>query len=109
MVCSNKNKLSLPFNANLGFVHPQSPADKQVFQHVVDHTEDQLASSWLQFAESVQNKDFYFPPLQDLNGKELIPLLKVRNSRDSYHYTMEQHFISTAGTLKNGINQTSDY
>ena len=31
---------------------------------------------------------------------ELISLLKVRNSSDSYHYTMEQHFISTAGTLK---------
>ena len=38
----------------------------------------------------------------------LIPLLKLRNSRDSYRYTMEQHFISTAGTLKNGINWTSD-
>ena len=39
-------------------------------------------------------------PHQTLNDVELIPLLKVRNSRDSYHYTMEQHFISTAGTLK---------
>ena len=43
-----------------------------------------------------------------LNDVELIPLLKVRNSRDSYRYTME-HFISTAGTLKNGINRTSDH
>ena len=25
------------------------------------------------------------------------------------NYTMEQHFISTAGTLKNGINRTSDH
>ena len=48
-------------------------------------------------------------PHHTLNDVELIPLLKVRNSRNSYHYTMEQHFISTAGTLKNGINQTSDH
>ena len=32
-----------------------------------------------------------------LNDVELIPLLKVRNSRDSsYRFAMEQHFISTA-------------
>ena len=43
------------------------------------------------------------------NDVELIPLVKVRNSRGSYHYTMEQHFISTAGTLKNGRNRTSDH
>ena len=42
-----------------------------------------------------------------LNDVEPIPLLKVRNSRDSYRYTMEQHFVSTARTLKNGINRTS--
>ena len=48
-------------------------------------------------------------PHHTLNDVELIPLLKVRNSRDSYHYTMEEHFISTAGTLKNGINWTSDH
>ena len=47
--------------------------------------------------------------LPNLNDIELIALLKVRNSRDSYRYTMEQHFISTAGTLKNGINLTSDH
>ena len=39
-------------------------------------------------------------PHHTLNDVELIPLLKVRNSRDSYRYTMEQPFISTAGTLK---------
>ena len=39
-------------------------------------------------------------PHHTLNDVELIPLVKVRNSRDSYRYTMEQHFISTAGTLK---------
>ena len=38
-------------------------------------------------------------PHDTLNDVELIPLLKVRDSRDSYHYTMEQHFIPTAGTL----------
>ena len=41
-------------------------------------------------------------PHRTLNDVELIPLLKVRNSRDGYRYTMEQHFISAAGTLKSG-------
>ena len=48
-------------------------------------------------------------PHHTLNDVELIPLLKLRNSSYSYRYTMEQHFISTAGTLKNGINRTSDH
>ena len=64
VVRSNKNKVSLPFNANLGFVRPKTSADQQVFQDAADHTADQLASSWLQFADSVQNNDFYFPPSQ---------------------------------------------
>ena len=65
VVRSNKNKVSLPFNANLEFVRPQTSADQQVFQDAADHTADQLASSWLKFADSVQNNDFYFPPSQD--------------------------------------------
>ena len=65
MVRSNKNKVSLPFNANLGFVRPQTSADQQVLQDAADHTADQLACSWLQFAELVQNNDFCFPPSQD--------------------------------------------
>ena len=48
-------------------------------------------------------------PHHTLHDVKLIPLQKVRNSRDSYRYAMEQHFISTAGTLKNGINWTSDH
>ena len=39
-------------------------------------------------------------PHPTLNDVVLIPLLKVRNSRDSYCYTLEQEFISTAGTLR---------
>ena len=62
VVRSNKNKVSLPFNANLGFVRPQTSADQQVFQDAADHTADQLASSWLHFADSVQNNDFIFLP-----------------------------------------------
>ena len=65
VVCSNKNKVSLPFNSNLGFVRPQTSADQQVFQDAADHTADQLGSSWLQFAESGQNNHFCFPPSQD--------------------------------------------
>ena len=48
-------------------------------------------------------------PHHTLDDVELIPVLKVINSRDSYRYTMEQHFISAARTLKNGINWTSDH
>ena len=48
-------------------------------------------------------------PYHTLNDVELFPLLKVRNNRDSYRHTMEQHFIFTAGTLKNGINRTSNH
>ena len=48
-------------------------------------------------------------PHHTLNDVELIPLLKVRNSKANYRYAIEQHFISTAGTLKNGINRTSDH
>ena len=48
-------------------------------------------------------------PHHTLNDVELIPLLKDRSSRDSYRYIMEQHFISTPGTLKNGINRTSNH
>ena len=65
--------------------------------------------------ESIQNNiDESVPihfnlPHHTLNDVKLIPLLKLRNSRDSYRYTMKQHFISTAGTLKNCINRTSDY
>ena len=44
-----------------------------------------------------------------LNDVGLIPLLKVRNSRDSYHYTMKQHFISTAEILNIGINRTINH
>ena len=32
-------------------------------------------------------------PHHTLNDVELIPLLKVRNSRDSYHYTMEKNLF----------------
>ena len=39
-------------------------------------------------------------PHHTLNDVELIPLLKVRNSRDNYRYTMEQHFISAAGVMR---------
>ena len=61
VIRSNKKKVSLPFNANLGFVRPQTSAEQQVFQD----TADQLASSWLQFAASGQNDDFCFPRSQD--------------------------------------------
>ena len=39
-------------------------------------------------------------PHHTLNDVELIPLRKVRNSRASYRYTMEQQYISTAGNVK---------
>ena len=80
----NKNKVSLPFNANLGFVRPQTSPDQQVFQDAADHTADLLASSsWLQF---VQNNDFCFPPPQDaFNAKCFSPTQNGSNSTHGSH------------------------
>ena len=65
VIRSNRNKVSLPFNANMGFVHSKSSEDEQVFTEAANHTADQLASSWLQFAQSVLTNDSCFSPQQD--------------------------------------------
>ena len=68
MIRSTKQKVSLPFNANLGFVRPQTSADQQEFQEAEDHTADQIASSWLKFTESFLNNEFCFSSQETFNG-----------------------------------------
>ena len=85
--------------------------------HVVECSERTVLSclepvclGWQRFGRGTSEQlKRIFLPHHTLNDVELIPLLKLRNSRNSYRYTMEQHFISTAGTLKIGVNRTSDH
>ena len=65
VIRSTKDKVSLPFNANLGFIQPQSPENEQVFHDAVDHRADQLASTWLYFAEFVTINDSCFSSQQE--------------------------------------------
>ena len=37
-----KDKVSLPFNANLGFIQPQTPENEQIFHEAANHAADQL-------------------------------------------------------------------
>ena len=37
-----KDKVSLPFNANLGFIQPQTPENEQIFDEAANHAADQL-------------------------------------------------------------------
>ena len=60
-----KDKVSLPFNANLGFIQPQAPENEQVFHDAANRTADQLASTWLYFAESVTINDSCFSSQQE--------------------------------------------
>ena len=65
VIQSTKNKVSLPFNANLCFIQPQTPENEQVFYDAANHTADQLASTWLYFAESVTTNDSCFSSQQE--------------------------------------------
>ena len=71
----------------------------------IEQTGSTLRERFGEHKRGIQNNTDEFVPIHfnffhhTLNDVELIPLLKVRKSRDSYRYTMEQHFISTAGTL----------
>ena len=62
---STKDKVLLPFNANLGFIQPQTPENEQVFHDAANHTADQLAGTWLYFAESVTINDSCFSSQQE--------------------------------------------
>ena len=65
VIRSNRNKVSLPFNANMGFVRSKNSEDEQVFTEAANHTADQLARSWLQFSQSELTNDSCFSPQQD--------------------------------------------
>ena len=49
----------------MSFVRSKNSEDEQVFSETANHTADQLASSWLQFAQSVLTNDSFFSPQQD--------------------------------------------
>ena len=65
VIRSTKDKVSLPFNANLGCIQPQTPENEQVFHDAANHTADQLASTWLYFADSVTINDSCFSSQQE--------------------------------------------
>ena len=81
----------------------------------IGQTESTLRERFGEHRRGIQNNTDKSIPIQfnlphhTLNDVKLISLLKARNSRDRYRYTMEQHFIPTAGTLKSAINQTSNH
>ena len=45
VIRSTKDKVSLSFNANLGFIQPKTPENEHVFHDAANHTADQLAST----------------------------------------------------------------
>ena len=65
MIRSTKKRVSLPFNAKIGLVRAQTSEDEQVFIDAANHTTDQLANSWLQFAQLALVNDFCFPSQQE--------------------------------------------
>ena len=64
VIRSNKTKVSLPFNANLGVIQTQTSADHDQFRDAADHTADQLASSWLKFADAMSNNNQFCSSFQ---------------------------------------------
>ena len=47
VIQSTKDKVSLPFNVNLGFIQPQTPENEQVIHDAANHTTDQLGYIFL--------------------------------------------------------------
>ena len=66
VIQSTKDKVSLPFNANLGFIQSKTPENEQVFHDAANQTADQLASTWLYFVKSVTTNDSCFPPSRNI-------------------------------------------
>ena len=60
VIQSTKDKVSLPFKSN------QTPENEQVFHDAANHTADQLANTWLYFAESVTINDLVSPPSRNI-------------------------------------------
>ena len=53
---------------------------------------------------------FHFnQPKHTLNDVQLISVFHINNKKDNIRFSMEQHLIEKAGTLKNCINETYDH
>ena len=48
-VRSNRNKVNLPLNSNLGVIRPKSSEDDMIWHEVAEHTAEQLSDSWFNF------------------------------------------------------------
>ena len=73
VIRSNRNKVSLPFNANMSFARSKNSDNEQVFTEAANHTADQLPSSWPQFAQSVLTNDSCFSPQWDSSHDSSFP------------------------------------
>ena len=51
VIHSNKDNISLPFNANLGFVRPMTAEDHSDFHQAAEDTSKQLSSVWSTFVQ----------------------------------------------------------
>ena len=85
VIRSTKDNVSLPFNANLGFIQPQTPENEQVFHGAANHTADQLASTWLYFAESVTINDSCFSSQQKHCNDSCFYSGEVGSNQDSLY------------------------
>ena len=52
LVRSNKNKVTLPLNSNLGVIRPKTSEDDLIWHEAAEHTAQQLSDSWLSFITS---------------------------------------------------------
>ena len=51
-VRSNKNKITLPLNLNLGVIQPKISEDDLILHEAAEHTAEQLSGSWFSFITS---------------------------------------------------------
>ena len=52
LVRSNKNKVTLPLNSNLGIIRPKTSEDDLIWHEAAEHTAQQLSDSWFSFITS---------------------------------------------------------
>ena len=52
LVRSNKNKVTLPLNSNLGVIRPKTSEDDLIWHEAAEHTAQQLSDSWFSFITS---------------------------------------------------------
>ena len=85
VIQSTKDKVSLPFNANLDFIQPKTPENEQVFHDAANQTADQLTSTWLYFAESVTTNDSCFSSQQEHCDDSCFYSMEVGSNQDSLY------------------------